>query len=68
MGCSREEGLHLYSFHECKIETPSLLGLKKNADVWVHVLLLFCCPAAMLHVLCQASNTESAMCCSFVWR
>lgn len=56
MGCSREEGLHLYSSHECKICISSLFGLKKkNADVCVDVFLLFCCPAEVLHVLCQAT-------------
>lgn len=29
MGCFREEGLHLSSFHECKIDMASLLELKK---------------------------------------
>lgn len=60
MGCSREEGLHLYSFHECKIAISSVLGLIKIANVCVRVLLLFCCPAALVHVLYQA--TLSVLC------
>lgn len=58
MGCSREEGLHLSSFHECKTVTAIWFGLKKkkkSAYLYVHVLLLFCCPAAMLHVLSRAT-------------
>lgn len=62
MGCSREEGLHLSSFHECKIFIISLIeiGRKKSDNILVRVLLLFCYPAAVLHVLCQASLIRAA--------
>lgn len=51
MGCSREEGLHLYSFRECKIDIPSLFKVRGKSSYFWNRVLLFCCPAAVLHVL-----------------
>lgn len=46
MGCSKEEGLHLYSFRECKIDIPSLLkvggGIELFLESCVVVLLSRC--------------------------
>ena len=63
MGCSREEGLHLSSFHECKLDINSCVQLNRCVFLCVRVLLLFCWPAAMLHVLSGSSRAERRCSC-----
>lgn len=69
MGCSSEEGLHLCSYHDCKLEHEKSIRLEICINIslvfviFERALLLFCCPAATLHVLCQAEQLYGRCLC-----